>query len=259
MNETAPASALQVPPFHVLIPARLGSTRLPEKALAELAGQPLVVHAWRCACRAGAAGVHVATDSERIAGAVRAAGGEVVMTAASHDSGTSRLAEAVERLALDDDAIVVNLQGDEPEVPAACLAQLAGLLADHPQALMATLWMPLDDAAQWTDPNVVKLVADGAGRALYFSRAPIPAVRAGKPTPPDGARRHVGLYAYRAGALRRWPTLPASRLEALEALEQLRALDAGWSIVCARAIEPVPRGIDTPADLAAARARLGER
>lgn len=250
MNAPFPA-----PEFHVLIPSRLGSTRLPEKALADLAGRPLVVRVWEAAAGAGAASVHVATDSERIAGAVREAGGKVVMTAAEHDSGTSRLAAAARTLALAPEAIVVNVQGDEPEVPTACLVQLATLLKNNPAAEMATLWTPLDDADQWTDPNVVKLVAGHDGRALYFSRAPIPAVRGGG-WPADAARRHVGLYAYRAAALAQWNALPSASLEPLEQLEQLRALEAGWTIVCERACRPVPPGIDTPADLAAARARF---
>ncbi|MEX2497864.1 MAG: 3-deoxy-manno-octulosonate cytidylyltransferase [Wenzhouxiangellaceae bacterium] len=239
--------------FHILIPARLASTRLPEKALADVAGKPLIVRVLERALQAGAASVHVATDSARIADAVQAAGGSVVMTAARHDSGTSRLAEAAAGLGLDPDAIVVNVQGDEPAVPIACLKQLAELLESRSGARMATLWVDLVDETQWIDPNVVKLVARADGRALYFSRAPIPALRK---TGPDGAgwpeglaRRHVGLYAYRATALADWPRLAQSPLEASESLEQLRALQAGWEIVCERAVEPIPPGVDTAEDL----------
>ena len=239
-------------PFHVLIPARLASTRLPEKALSDLAGKPLIVRVWERACAAGAASVHVATDSERIADAVRGAGGRVVMTATGHDSGTSRLSEAASKLGLDGDEIVVNVQGDEPAVPIACLRQLAGLLVDTVDARMATLWVDLADAAEWRNPNVVKLVTRADGRALYFSRAPIPARRAGG-WPEALAHRHVGLYAYRAGALADWAGLPPSPLETSEALEQLRALQAGWEIVCQRALEPIPPGVDTAEELAAMR------
>lgn len=243
------------PEFHVLIPARLESTRLPRKALADLAGRPLIVRVVERAAAAGAASVHVATDSEAIAEAVEAHGGRVVRTRADHDSGTSRLAEAVEVLGLDDRALVVNVQGDEPAVPPACIRQLAGVLAARPDAEMATLWTRLDDEAQWRDPNVVKLVADASGNALYFSRAPIPAVRDGG-WPHANARRHVGLYAYRAGALKAWDRLAPSALAELESLEQLKALDAGWRIALAEGAEAMPPGVDTPADLEAMRARF---
>jgi len=238
--------------FHIIIPARLASTRLPEKALADLAGKPLVARVWARAMVAGAESVHVATDSERIADAIRAVGGNVVMTAADHDSGTSRLSEAANRLALGPEEVVVNVQGDEPAVPIGCLKQLADLLAARPDARMATLWVDLADRAQWMDPNVVKLVARADGSALYFSRAPIPARRGGD-WPEGLARRHVGLYAYRASALYEWPGLPESELEQSESLEQLRALQAGWEIACARAAEPIPPGVDTAEDLEAMR------
>jgi len=238
--------------FHVLIPARLASTRLPQKALADLAGKPLIVRVWERALRAGAKSVHVATDSERIGDVVRAAGGSVVMTASAHDCGTSRLAEAAGKLGFGRDEIVVNVQGDEPAVPIACLKQLAELLASEPGAHIATLWVDLARSAEWMDPNVVKVVARADGSALYFSRAPIPA-RRGAGWPEGLARRHVGLYAYRAAALADWPGLPASALEAAESLEQLRALEAGWQIACARAVEPIPSGVDTAEDLEAMR------
>lgn len=265
MSSSATATVTKSIGFHVLIPARLASTRLPEKALADLAGRPLVVRVWQQAARAGAASVHVATDCERIAAAVRSAGGNVVMTGPDHDSGTSRLAEAAATLGLDAGAIVVNVQGDEPLVPVECLHQLADLLAGDPDARMATLWTAVDDRVQWTDPNVVKLVAGRDGRALYFSRAPIPALRDRNDRDRSGdedwpaalARRHVGLYAYRAGALLEWPRLPESALERAESLEQLRALEAGWRIAVARACAEIPPGVDTPADLEAMRERFG--
>ena len=241
--------------FHIIIPARLASTRLPEKALADLAGKPLVVRVWARALAAGAESVHVATDSPRIAEAIRAAGGNVVMTAADHDSGTSRLSEAAAALGLGADEIVVNVQGDEPAVPIACLKQLAALLDARASARLATLWVDLDDRAQWLDPNVVKLVARADGSALYFSRAPIPARRDGN-WPEGLARRHVGLYAYRASALYDWPGLPRSPLEESESLEQLRALQAGWEIACERAVDRIPPGVDTAEDLDAMRAHF---
>lgn len=241
--------------FHIIVPARLASSRLPEKALADLAGKPLVVRVWARALGAGAESVHVATDSPRIADAIRAAGGKVVMTAADHDSGTSRLSEAANLLQLGPDEIVVNVQGDEPAVPIACLKQVAGLLASRPGARMATLWADLADRAQWMDPNVVKLVARADGSALYFSRAPIPARREGG-WPEGLARRHVGLYAYRASALAEWAGLPASPLEDSESLEQLRALQSGWEIACDRAVEAIPPGVDTAEDLDVMRAHF---
>lgn len=242
-------------PFHVIIPARLASTRLPRKPLADLAGRALILRVCDVARSAGAQSVHVATDSEEVAEAVRADGQAVVVTRADHASGTDRLVEAVELLELDDAALIVNLQGDEPEMPAECLQQVAALLEDHPADEMATLWRPFSDEREWRDPNVVKLVADAEGRALYFSRSPIPHVRTGG-WPQAGARAHIGLYAYRAGALRNWPGLAGSDLERFEALEQLRALGGGWTIRVARARAAVPAGIDTPDDLAAARRRL---
>lgn len=250
--------------FHVLIPARLASTRLPDKALADVAGKALIVRVWERACTAGAESVHVATESERIAAAVKDAGGRVVMTDAGHDSGTSRLSEAAGRLGLGADDIVVNVQGDEPAVPVECIDQVAGLLAARGDARMATLWVDVADSAQWRDPNVVKLVAAADGTVLYFSRAPIPAFGDSNQGPSDRrehpgdwpqrlARRHVGLYAYRGRALADWPGLPASPLAQAESLEQLRALQAGWKIVCARAVAAIPPGVDTPGDLEAMR------
>ncbi|MEM7054919.1 MAG: 3-deoxy-manno-octulosonate cytidylyltransferase [Pseudomonadota bacterium] len=247
--------------FHVLIPARLESQRLPNKPLADLAGLPLIVRVWQQACNSNAASVHVATDSEQIAEAVHDAGGDVVMTQKEHDSGTSRLAEVAAILQLDDSASVVNVQGDEPAMPPVCIDQVAELLLNQPQAQMATLWQPIDDPDQWQDANVVKLVTDAKGFALYFSRAPIPH-RRGKNSdctlPDKPARRHIGLYAYRAGALNRWNQLPESALAEAESLEQLRALDAGWKIVCAEAAESIPPGVDTAEDLESMRVHFVE-
>ena len=241
--------------FHIIIPARQASTRLANKALAELGGRALIAWTLERAQASGASSVHVATDAEAIATVVRQAGGEVVMTSPDHRSGTDRLGEAAEHLGFADREIVVNLQGDEPMMPPECLVQVARLLERDPTASIATLWEPVDSARQWRDPNVVKLVADGQDRALYFSRAPIPHVR-GSDWPGAAARRHVGLYAYRAGALRAWRDLPASPLEARESLEQLRALSAGWTIATARAARPIPVGVDTAEDLERLRRAL---
>jgi len=237
--------------FAILIPARLESVRLPDKPLADLGGKPMIQRVWERAREAGGQPCAVATDSERIAAAVKAFGARAILTAPGHESGTSRLAEAVARLDLDADSVVVNLQGDEPLMPPACLRQVAGLLDSHPEAEMATLWRAFDDPAQWQSPDAVKIVVAHAGRALYFSRAPVPFSRDGQwPAP----RRHLGVYAYRVSALAAWDSLPNSPLEKTERLEQLRALEAGWNIVAAEAVEPVPGGVDTPEDLARVQA-----
>jgi 3-deoxy-manno-octulosonate cytidylyltransferase (CMP-KDO synthetase) len=241
--------------FHVLIPARLGSTRLPRKALADLNGRALIARTLDRARASGAASVHVATDDEAIAATVRESGGSAVLTSPEHRSGTDRLSEAIRHLNLPDQAVVVNLQGDEPLMPPECLRQVAELLAQEPTASIATLWEPVETIQQWHDPNVVKLVADGQGRALYFSRAAIPHAR-DRDWPDAIAQRHVGLYAYRASALREWPELSASPLEACESLEQLRALSAGWVIISARAARPIPVGVDTREDLERLRREL---
>jgi 3-deoxy-manno-octulosonate cytidylyltransferase (CMP-KDO synthetase) len=234
--------------FHVLIPARLGSTRLPDKPLADLGGQPMVVRVLERALKAGAVSVHVATDSERVAQTVLGAGGQVVMTRADHASGTDRLAEAAASLGFGAEDVVVNLQGDEPLMPASAVHRVVDVLTSDPLAKMATLYESMAVEENWRDPNVVKLVLDGNSRGLYFSRAPIPWPR-GRAYQSGDALRHVGLYAYRVSALKDWPNLPASDLERLESLEQLRALSAGWIIACGAAPEPIPAGIDTVEDL----------
>lgn len=241
--------------FHVMIPARLESTRLPRKALADLGGKPMVVRVWERACGAGAMSVHVATDNAEIEAAVERHGGRAVRTEGEHDSGTSRIAEAVERLGFNSDEIVVNVQGDEPALPPACIAQVANLLESDPEAMMATLWVPILSSDEWRDPGVVKVVVGADQRAMYFSRSPIPASR-DRDWPEGIARRHVGLYAYRSRALWRWAALPESALAAHESLEQLRALEGGWGIACARACEPIPPGVDTPRDLEAMQQRF---
>ncbi len=250
-----------VPPFIVAIPARYASTRLPGKPLLPLAGVPMVVQVARRALAAGAAEVVVATDDERIAQALAGSGVQVAMTRADHASGSDRLAEVATNLAWPDDAIVVNLQGDEPLAPASGIRAVASALADD-DAPMATLATPVGSVEELFDPNCVKLVRDAAGRALYFSRAPLPwprdaFARDRENLPADMPfLRHIGIYAYRAGFLRRFAALPPTPLERIESLEQLRALEHGYAIAVRIAPDPFPPGVDTADDLARAEQRL---
>lgn len=231
-------------PVVAIIPARLGSTRFPRKMLADATGAPLVQHAREAALRARSLSrVVVATDAEEIAAAVRAYGGEAVMTSADHPNGTSRLAEAADLLGLDERDVVVNVQGDEPELDASII-DLAVHTLLVTGADVATVASPFAEGQDPADPNIVKVVLDGRGRALYFSRSLVPHDRDGTG---EGARplRHVGLYAYRAGFLRLYVTLPQTPLERAEKLEQLRVLEHGHSIAVAVA-ESHHAGIDTP-------------
>lgn len=242
------------PSFIVAIPARYGSTRLPAKALSLLAGEPMVVHVARRARAAGAAEVVVATDDSRIADALACSDVRVVMTHAGHASGSDRLAECADLCGWAGDAIVVNLQGDEPLAPASGIREVAAALAGD-DAPMATLATPLASAEELFDPHCVKLVRSAAGRALYFSRAPLPwprdaFARDRATLPPGPFLRHIGIYAYRADFLRRFASLPRTPLEALESLEQLRALEHGHAIAVRIAPEPFPPGVDTAEDLA---------
>ena len=245
--------------FYCVIPARHGSTRLPGKPLLDIAGVPMIERVRRAAAASSAAAVIVATDHEAIRAQVAAAGGAVCLTAAEHASGTDRLAEVARRQGWADDAIVVNVQGDEPLLPAAVIDQVAANLAAHPECGVATLCEPIADAETLADPNAVKVVA-AAGRALYFSRAPIPwardrALSGELPLDPRcPPQRHIGLYAYRVAALRAFTGWPVAPLEAVECLEQLRFLANGVAIHVAPAVAPVPGGVDTPADLARVRA-----
>jgi 3-deoxy-manno-octulosonate cytidylyltransferase (CMP-KDO synthetase) len=251
--------------FVAIVPARLASTRLPRKPLADLAGEPMVVRVARRAAASGASLVVVATDSDEVLAACQCFGVAAVRTRADHPTGTDRLAEAVDTLQLADEAIVVNLQGDEPLLPPQVVTRVAGLLAQRPDCAMATAAHPLADAAEFFDPNVVKVVTDAGGRALLFSRAPIPWARdafaAARDRLPEGlpAWRHVGLYAYRAGFLRRFPGLPRAPIEEQENLEQLRALWHGFGIAVLPLAEPLPPGVDTPEDLQKVRALLAGR
>ncbi|MDP2821439.1 MAG: 3-deoxy-manno-octulosonate cytidylyltransferase [Sulfuritalea sp.] len=241
--------------FRVVIPARYASTRLPGKPLAEIAGKPMIVRVAAAARRAQTDGVWVATDDERIAAAVRQHGFDAVMTSANHVSGTDRIAEVADQLKWDDGDIVVNVQGDEPLLDPALIEAVAGALRGDPDAAMATASHPLTAAADFFNPNVVKVVCDARGRALYFSRAPIPWDRdrfADKPgvLPADlPAQRHIGIYAYRVSFLRRFGQLAASPLERCESLEQLRALWHGYPIQVVSIDYPPAPGVDTAEDL----------
>lgn len=249
--------------FAVVVPARLGSTRLPRKLLRPLAGKPLLQWTWEAAQACGAETVIIATDSEEVAEVCRGFGADVRITAATHNSGTDRVNEVATAEGWDDDSIVVNLQGDEPLMPPTLLRQAVQLLEDDEEADIATLAHPLHTREDWLNPNFVKVVLDGRGRALYFSRAPIPWKRVGgeptSPLPEGLALRHVGLYAYRVGALRRFSALPGTPLEDCEALEQLRALSHGLCICVAMIESTPPRGVDTEADLQAVAAALSAR
>ncbi|TBU97747.1 3-deoxy-manno-octulosonate cytidylyltransferase [Stutzerimonas kirkiae] len=250
--------------YTVVIPARHASTRLPGKPLQDIAGKPMIQHVWEQARRGAARRVVVATDDARIFQACKAFGAEVLMTSAEHDSGTDRLAEVAERLGLGADEIVVNVQGDEPLIPPAVIDQVAGNLAAHPEAAIATLAEPLEGIAALFNPNVVKVLSDIDGLALTFSRAPLPWARdafaAGEPDRlPQGVpyRRHIGIYAYRAGFLADFVAWGPCWLENTERLEQLRALWHGRRIHVADAVEAPPAGVDTEDDLERVRRLLG--
>lgn len=249
------------PSFIVAIPARYGASRLPGKPLRLLAGEPLVVHVARRALAAGATQVVLATDDSRIAEAVKNYPLRVCMTRTDHASGTDRLAECAEQLGWDDEQIVVNLQGDEPFAPPEGIRSVARTLSES-DAEMATLAAPLDDSEALFDVNTVKVVCDARGMALYFSRAPIPwqrdrSLRDRASVPSPGALRHIGIYAYRTAFLRRYAQLPTGRLEALESLEQLRVLEAGYRIAVGTTSMPFPPGVDTEADLRRAEQTIG--
>jgi 3-deoxy-manno-octulosonate cytidylyltransferase (CMP-KDO synthetase) len=251
------------PPFTVLIPARLASTRLPDKPLADIAGLPMVVRVARRAMESRAESVVVAGDDARIVAACQAHGVRALLTRTDHASGSDRLAEACTQLGLADEAIVVNVQGDEPLIEAALIDAVAQTLAEHPDAAMSTAAHAIDSPEEFNNPNVVKTVLDANGNALYFSRAPIPWWRDGfavngtqaVPLSPP-ALRHIGIYGYRASFVRGFPSLPPAPVEATEALEQLRALWHGHRIAVHVSSHAPGPGIDTPEDLARVRALL---
>ena len=247
---------MQTPDFIVAIPARYAASRLPGKPLQPIGGEPMVLHVARRALAAGAREVWVATDDVRISEALQGSGVQVAMTSPAHASGTDRLAECAGIAGWSDDAIVVNLQGDEPFAPADGIACVARTVADS-GAGIATLATPIDEVETLFDPNAVKVVRAAGGDALYFSRAPVPwprdaFARDRSVLPPGEWLRHIGIYGYRVAALRAFAALPPGSLEQVEALEQLRALEAGWRIAVALAPSPFPPGVDTPEDLARA-------
>ena len=236
--------------FIAVIPARYASTRLPGKPLKDIAGKPMIERVHGQVARSGASAVIVATDDERIAAACRGFGARVELTSGEHASGTDRIAELARRFEWPDDQIVVNVQGDEPLISPLSIAQTARLLGRYPQAAIATLTAPLESERDFRDPNFVKVVTDREGWALYFSRAPIPWPRDGEF---PAVRRHIGLYAYRAGSLRTISAAPPCALEHTEKLEQLRALWLGLRIVVEHAVEPPSPHVDTEEDLIAIR------
>ncbi len=240
--------------YLVVIPARYASTRFPGKPLLDLFGKPMVVRVAERARMSAAERVIVATDDPRIATACEQSGVAHVMTRDDHATGTDRLSEVVQQLALADDTIVVNVQGDEPLIPAAVIDQVAALLVANPAASIATLCHPIHDIGEALNANVVKCVVSEAGEAIYFSRAPIPYPRDAWSVAPGELPaglpmyRHIGLYAYRAAFLRRFPQLAVPSIERFEALEQLRALAHGYRIAVAVVDQALPPGIDTPED-----------
>ncbi len=239
--------------MHVIIPARYASTRLPGKPLADIAGKPMIQHVYERARESGAQSVTVATDDARIRAACEKFGAQVAMTAESHRSGTERLAEAIRQLGLSPDQIVVNVQGDEPLMPPAIIRRTAEVLATHADAVVATVCCPIHDDVELRNSNVVKVVRDAQGYALYFSRAPIPFARDGRRVP---ACRHIGLYAYRAGYIAHYLQLAPSPYEQAEQLEQLRVLWHGGRIALWETDQAPPAGVDSAEDLERVRKLL---
>jgi 3-deoxy-manno-octulosonate cytidylyltransferase (CMP-KDO synthetase) len=235
--------------FLVIIPARYASTRFPGKPLADIAGKPMIVHVCERAAKSGAAAVHVATDDQRIADAVRKHGHQAIMTRANHVSGTDRLAEAAKKLELKDSSVVVNVQGDEPLIAPRLIRAVGLLLEKKREASVSTACHAIHDPGTAVNPNVVKVVLDAEGYALYFSRAPIPYPR----EPGAPCYRHAGIYAYRVSFLKKYSRLRPSPLEKTEALEQLRVLWHGHRIAVAVSETEIPPGVDTPQDLDAVR------
>jgi 3-deoxy-manno-octulosonate cytidylyltransferase (CMP-KDO synthetase) len=251
------------PAFTVVIPARMRSTRLPGKMLADIGGKPLVAWVAERAKASGAKAVCIATDHDDIARAVTSLGWQALKTSEAHETGTDRLAEAAALLGLAPDEIVVNVQGDEPLIDPRLIREVAVALAARPEASIATAAHPIETAAAFFDPNVVKVVTDAAGFAQYFSRAPIPFARdsfaISRDALPPGlpALRHIGIYAYRVRFLREYASLQPTAAERFEALEQLRALGHGHRIAVALWHAPMEAGVDTKEDLERVRSRLG--
>ena len=250
--------------FTVVIPARYGSTRLPGKPLIDLNGKPMIQHVIDRALESRALDVIVATDDQRIVEAVGRTDANVVLTSSEHQSGTDRVWEAIEGRALVDDAVIVNVQGDEPLIPSAVINQAADLVHCANDCGVATLCEPMNDGRDVFNPNVVKVVVDHQGRALYFSRAPIPWERGkfeskGNPTNEETWFRHLGIYAFKHWALQRFVSMPQSRLERLESLEQLRLLENGMPIAIARTVAAIPASVDTQDDVDRVRKELASK
>ena len=240
--------------FHVIIPARFGSGRLPGKPLVDIAGKPMIQRVVEAAKQSHAHSITVATDDQRIFSAVRSFGGEAIMTSRDHQTGSDRIAEACELLQFKDSDIVVNLQGDEPLIPPELIDQVAQLMKKYPDAHIATLSTPLENQDEFEDPALVKVVTDHNQMALYFSRAPIPWMRAehSSELAENGytlAQRHLGIYAYTSAYIRKFAARIPCRLEKIERLEQLRTLWYGESIVCAEAVAVPFSGVDNQEDL----------
>ena len=247
--------------FSVVVPARFASTRLPGKPLAQIAGRPMIAHVASRVAESGARDIVVATDDARVLQVAASTDARALMTRGDHASGSDRVMEVAEACGWPDDHVVVNVQGDEPLIPPAVIDQVAGLLDRLTGVGVATLSEPLHDSRDVLDENIVKVVVAAGGCALYFSRAPIPYARGGIPASVSGGepgretgreagwQRHIGIYAYRVAALRRFVTLPVGRLERTESLEQLRFLENGMRIAVEEALAPVPGGVDTPRDL----------
>jgi 3-deoxy-manno-octulosonate cytidylyltransferase (CMP-KDO synthetase) len=244
--------------FHVIIPARFAASRLPGKPLLMIGDRPLIQWVWQRARASGAASVLVATDDERIRSVALTFGAECLMTAQHHASGTDRIAEVARLRGFGPDDIVVNLQGDEPMMPAEVIAGVAQALQDAPRADIATAVAPIQSLREFLDPNCVKALRASDGRALYFSRAPVPwprdSVTADRPTRFAGAWRHIGIYAYRVRSLAQFAAWPPTPLEVTEKLEQLRALEYGMHIHLVALPTVPPAGVDTPEDLERVRA-----
>ena len=240
--------------FIVVIPARFASTRLPGKPLLDIAGKPMIQHVYERACASNAQAVVIATDDNRIAEAAAGFGARVVMTRADHQSGTDRIQEVTSVLGLAEDAVVVNVQGDEPLIPPQTINQVADNLITHRDAGISSLFHAIRDAAELMNPNAVKVVTDACGYALYFSRSPIP----WQDSVAVYGKRHIGIYAYRVSTLNRFVSWSRSMLEVSERLEQLRAMHHGVRIIMDEAVQHVPAGVDTPEDLAAVRQFLSD-
>jgi 3-deoxy-manno-octulosonate cytidylyltransferase (CMP-KDO synthetase) len=251
-------SADKIPEFLVVIPARLGSSRLPRKPLADIGGKPMVIRVAERAKESNAKRVIVATDSSEIQTVCNEHDIECLLTSADHPTGTDRIAEVAQLLKLAGSALIVNVQGDEPLIPPALINQVAQTLADHAQCAISTVAVSISEKAEIENPNVVKVVLNQANEAMYFSRSVIPFLRDAQVTQKTEYLRHLGIYAYRADFLQAYAKLEPAPPEQAEALEQLRALWNGYRIAVHTAAEAPPAGVDTPEDLERVRKLLGK-